>query len=214
MSSRCPALGSGQPPALSATAWARRPIVVPRPAPGRACALQRSSAYPGVAGWCIRSSGIHHSRGAKQRQHVTPEPSAIFFREVTGQVPGDIDPDTAKPGLQVETAVNDPGVFTATSPGFVTDRRAPGGWRDAMCAENSQRFGNAFAGTLPQAGKPDFQRRMRRRVRFESNAADRRRFRHAGFNPDRHRSVRRTMGGDGRLRSNLDALLQPARMGY
>jgi hypothetical protein len=59
-------------PAPSATAWARRPIAVPRPAPGRVCALQRSAAYPGVAGWCIRSLGIHRSRGATSRSRDRP----------------------------------------------------------------------------------------------------------------------------------------------
>jgi hypothetical protein len=40
---------------------------------------------------------------------------------------GDIDPDTTKPGLQVEITVSDPVTFTAPWSGFVTYRPVLGG---------------------------------------------------------------------------------------
>ena len=68
---------------------------------------------------------------------------------------GDIDPDSAKKGLQVEVTVEDPIMFTAPWTGIVTYRRAQGEWAEAICAENP----NAYYGSdaaIPVAQKPDF----------------------------------------------------------
>src|SRR6202165_2835074 len=63
-----------------------------------------------------------------QRKHESiffgPGGSSPFTNEY-GR--GDIDPDTMKPGLQVEITVDDPAVFTTPWSGLVTYRHAPGG---------------------------------------------------------------------------------------
>lgn len=69
---------------------------------------------------------------------------------------GDIDPDTGKPGLQVEITVDDPLTFTTPWSGFVTYRPVLGQWPEAICAENTQGSGSAWVVLAPQAGKPDF----------------------------------------------------------
>jgi hypothetical protein len=67
---------------------------------------------------------------------------------------GTIAPDTAKPGLQVEFAVEDPGVFAMPWKGRVTYRHLIGDWPEAVCAENQFFFGTEAA--LPTARTPDF----------------------------------------------------------
>jgi hypothetical protein len=69
---------------------------------------------------------------------------------------GDIDPDTTKPGLQVEITVDDPVMFTTSWSGFVTYRPVLGNWPEAICAENTQGSGSAWAVIVPRADKPDF----------------------------------------------------------
>ncbi len=68
---------------------------------------------------------------------------------------GDIDPDIAKPGLQVEITVDDPSVFTAPWSGLVTYRHVQGIWPEAVCAENPRGAGR-FVSQVPQAEQPDF----------------------------------------------------------
>jgi hypothetical protein len=68
---------------------------------------------------------------------------------------GDIDPDTAKKGLQVEVTVEDPNVFTAPWTGLITYRRAKGEWVEAICAENPHAYYGSDA-AIPVAEKPDF----------------------------------------------------------
>jgi hypothetical protein len=68
---------------------------------------------------------------------------------------GDIDPDTTKPGLQVEITVDDPGMFTAPWSALVTYRRAQGEWPEAVCAENTREAGRRVR-QVPRAQKPDF----------------------------------------------------------
>jgi hypothetical protein len=68
---------------------------------------------------------------------------------------GDIDPDTTKPGLQVEVTVEDPAVFTTPWTGLVTYRRAKGEWAEAICAENPHAYHGSDA-AIPVAEKPDF----------------------------------------------------------
>jgi hypothetical protein len=69
---------------------------------------------------------------------------------------GDIDPDTTKPGLQVEITVDDPATFTTAWSGVVTYRHVLGGWPEAVCAENTQGSGSSWIVLVPQAEKPDF----------------------------------------------------------
>jgi hypothetical protein len=69
---------------------------------------------------------------------------------------GDIDPDTTKPGLQVEITVDDPVMFTTPWSGFVTYRPVLGNWPEAICAENTQGSGASWAVIVPRAEKPDF----------------------------------------------------------
>ena len=67
---------------------------------------------------------------------------------------GDVDPDTAKKGLQVEFTVEDEGVFTTPWSARVTYRPVIGDWPEAVCAENP-----FFLGTdarVPTADRPDF----------------------------------------------------------
>jgi hypothetical protein len=66
-----------------------------------------------------------------------------------------IDPDTAKKGLQVEFTVEDEGVFTSPWSGRVTYRRLISDyWPEAVCAENPTFFGRDAA--IPTALAPDF----------------------------------------------------------
>ncbi len=68
---------------------------------------------------------------------------------------GDIDPDTAKKGLQVQVTVEDPVAFTAPWTGIVTYRRAKGEWAEAICAENPHTYHGRDA-AIPAAEQPDF----------------------------------------------------------
>jgi hypothetical protein len=73
---------------------------------------------------------------------------------------GDIDPDATKKGLQIEIAMEDPGVFTMPWSGLVTYRPVnkpwPVEWPEAVCAENTRRYHEAKDIEAPQADKPDF----------------------------------------------------------
>jgi hypothetical protein len=81
-------------------------------------------------------------------------PRGSPFRNPYGM--GDIDPDTKKPGLQVEITVDDPMMFTTPWSGLVTYRPVLGEWPEAICAENTQGSGSAWVVLVPQADKPDF----------------------------------------------------------
>jgi len=72
---------------------------------------------------------------------------------------GPIDPDTKRPGLQVEITVEDPGVFTMPWSALITYRpviaQSPAEWPEAVCAEGSlQAFG--LEHMIPTANTPDF----------------------------------------------------------
>jgi hypothetical protein len=69
---------------------------------------------------------------------------------------GDIDPDTMKPGLQVEITVDDPVTFTTPWSGLVTYRPVLRLWPEAICAENTQGSGSSWVVIVPRADKPDF----------------------------------------------------------
>jgi hypothetical protein len=81
-------------------------------------------------------------------------PAGSPFRNPYGM--GDIDPDTMKPGLQVEITVDDPATFTTPWSGLVTYRPVLGEWPEAACAENTQGSGSSWAVLAPEAAKPDF----------------------------------------------------------
>jgi hypothetical protein len=69
---------------------------------------------------------------------------------------GDIDPDTTKPGLQVEITVADPATFTDPWSALVTYRHVMGDWPEAVCAENTRGSGSSWIVLTPRAEKPDF----------------------------------------------------------
>jgi len=83
-----------------------------------------------------------------QRKH------GAIFRPAPFYGRGTIDPDTGKPGLQVEFTVEDDGVFTTPWSGRVTYRRLIGAWPEALCAENPQFFGMDVP--MPTAQTRDF----------------------------------------------------------
>ncbi len=69
---------------------------------------------------------------------------------------GDIDPDPAKPGLQVEITVEDPATFTTPWSAFATYRHVQGAWPEAACAENTRGSGSSWISLAPQGPSPDF----------------------------------------------------------
>jgi hypothetical protein len=81
-------------------------------------------------------------------------PHGSPFRNPYGM--GDIDPDTMKPGMQVEVTVDDPVMFATPWSGLVTYRPVLGDWPEAICAENTQGSGSSWVVLVPQADKPDF----------------------------------------------------------
>jgi len=91
-----------------------------------------------------------------QQKHIR---NNYFLRESPYRNPygmGDIDPDTMKPGLQVEITVDDPVMFTTPWSGYVTYRPVLGFWPEAICAENTQGSGSSWVVIVPRADKPDF----------------------------------------------------------
>ncbi len=108
--------------------------------------------------------------GAAARDLQRKHESAYFGagRSAPGGAPygrGDIDPDPAKPGLQVEITIEDPAVFTTPWSALATYRRVLGEWPEAVCAENTYGSGTVstvssaciFSSCLvPEADRPDF----------------------------------------------------------
>ena len=88
-----------------------------------------------------------------QRQHLGTYFGVAPMRNAYGM--GDIDPDTTKPGLQVEIIVDDPVMFTMPWSARVTYRRVRGAWPEAVCAENTQASG-PWVMVVPKAETPDF----------------------------------------------------------
>ena len=81
-------------------------------------------------------------------------PAGSPFRNPYGM--GDVDRDTAKPGLQVEITVDDPGTFTTPWSGLVTYRPVLGDWPEVACAENTRGSGSSWVVLAPEADRPDF----------------------------------------------------------
>jgi hypothetical protein len=69
---------------------------------------------------------------------------------------GDIDPDPAKKGLQVDITVDDPSMFTRQWSALVTYRRVLGEWPEAICAENTNNYSSNKDAAPPRADMPDF----------------------------------------------------------
>jgi hypothetical protein len=89
-----------------------------------------------------------------QRKHETTYLGARASSPLTNEYGrGDIDADTAKPGLQVEITVDDPSVFTVPWFGLVTYRHVQGIWPEAVCAENTR---GGWVTRVPRAEKADF----------------------------------------------------------
>jgi hypothetical protein len=86
-----------------------------------------------------------------QRKH-----ERTYFGTGSGPLLNEIDPDTMKPGLQVEITVDDPAAFTTQWSGLVTYRHLLGEWPEAICAENTRGSGSSWVGLVPEAEKPDF----------------------------------------------------------
>ena len=90
--------------------------------------------------------------GATARDLQVKHESAYFGagRSAPGGSPygrGDIDPDPAKPGLQVEITVDDPAVFTTPWSALATYRHVQGEWPEAVCAENTHGSGTSAVKT-------------------------------------------------------------------
>jgi hypothetical protein len=108
--------------------------------------------------------------GAAARDLQRKHESAYFGvgRSAPGGAPygrGDIDPDPAKPGLQVEITIEDPAVFTTPWSALATYRRVLGEWPEAVCAENTYGSGTISTASsacifssclVPEADRPDF----------------------------------------------------------
>jgi hypothetical protein len=67
-----------------------------------------------------------------------------------------IDPDTAKKGLQVEFTVDDKNAFTMPWSARVTYRPLLGEWQEVVCAENNGIYYGYDGGRILHADKPDF----------------------------------------------------------
>jgi len=78
-----------------------------------------------------------------------PTPTPTFGR-------GIIDPDTAKPGLQVDFTVEDANVFMTPWSGRVTYRPVIGIWPEAVCQENPHEYYSGRDTAIPEAATADF----------------------------------------------------------
>ena len=99
--------------------------------------------------------------GAAARDAQQNNEARYFPRGVTSPLTneygrGSIDPDTGKPGLQVEITVDDPVMFTRPWSAFVTYRHVLGDWPEAVCAENTREYYANRDTPIPRADKPDF----------------------------------------------------------
>jgi hypothetical protein len=100
--------------------------------------------------------------GAKARDLQLTHESAYFgagtLNPMTNEYGIKIDPDSIKPGLQVEITVDDPPTFTTPWSAFVTYRHIldDSPWPEGVCAENTRGAGSAWMSLVPRADKPDF----------------------------------------------------------
>jgi len=100
--------------------------------------------------------------GAKARDDQLTHESAYFGRGTLNPTVSEygikIDPDSTKPGLQVEITVDDPLTFTTPWSAFVTYRHINVlmDWPEGVCAENTRGSGSAWMSLVPRADRPDF----------------------------------------------------------
>jgi hypothetical protein len=66
------------------------------------------------------------------------------------------NPDDKGPGLQLEFAVEDDGVFTKPWSASISYRRPLGEWPEMACAENAREYFSGRRAAVPSADKPDF----------------------------------------------------------
>jgi hypothetical protein len=111
-----------------------------------------SAALHVIERYRLIDGALAHALQQKHEHDYFPRGSP--FRNAYGM--GDIDPDTRKPGLQVEITVDDPATFTTPWSGLVTYRPVLGDWPESACAENTQGSGSSWAVLVPRADKPDF----------------------------------------------------------
>ena len=101
--------------------------------------------------------------GATARDLQLTHESAYFGAETSNPSTSEygikIDPDSSKPGLQVEITVDDPATFSAPWSAFETYRHiflVLDDWPEGVCAENITGAGSAWISLVPRADKPDF----------------------------------------------------------
>ena len=100
--------------------------------------------------------------GAKARDDQLTHESAYFgagtLNPTVSEYGIKIDPDSTKPGLQVEITVDDPLTFTTPWSAFVTYRHINVlmDWPEGVCAENTRGAGSAWMSLVPRADRPDF----------------------------------------------------------
>ena len=110
--------------------------------------------------------GTPHSEALHvvERYHLIDGSAAARAQNENGGVPtqtptfgrGIIDPDTRRPGLQVDFTVEDPNVFTGPWSGRVTYRPVTDVWPEAVCQENPHEYYSGRDAEIPQATAPDF----------------------------------------------------------
>jgi len=96
------------------------------------------------------------ARDAQQQNEARYFPPGVSSPLTNEYGRGNIDPDSSKPGLQVEVTVEDPEMFTKPWSGYVTYRHVLGDWPEAICAENTHEFYANRETAVPQAATPDF----------------------------------------------------------
>lgn len=95
-----------------------------------------------------------HDAQEKHERRYFPVGRSSPFTNVYGR--GNLDPDTNKPGLQVEVTVDDPVMFTKQWSGLLTYRHVLGDWPEAVCAENTHEYYANRDTPIPRADTPDF----------------------------------------------------------
>jgi hypothetical protein len=96
------------------------------------------------------------ARDAQQQHDARYFPPGVASPLTNEYGRGSLDPDTGKPGLQVEVTVEDPETFTTPWSALITYRHVQGDWPEAICAENTREYYANRDTAIPRADKPDF----------------------------------------------------------
>jgi len=96
------------------------------------------------------------ARNAQQQHDARYFPPGMASPLTNEYGRGSLDPDTSKPGLQVEVTVEDPEMFTTPWSALITYRHVQGDWPEAICAENTREYYANRDTAIPRADKPDF----------------------------------------------------------